>query len=90
VDHFVGKKRFENSKVMKNKPKRVFRPPSAMKGIGYFQNLRIFFRNCLEFFGNFLGGFFWRNFFGGFFWEDLLGGILWEELLSRNYLVEIT
>ena len=51
-----------------------------MKGIGYFQNLRIFFRNCLEFFGNFLGGFFWRNFFGRTFWEEFFG---------RNYLVEI-
>ena len=38
-----------------------FRPPSAMKGIGYFQNLRNvleIFWIFWEFFGNFLGGFF--------------------------------
>ena len=31
-----------------------FRPPSVMKGIGYFQNLKEFLRNVLKFFGNFL------------------------------------
>jgi hypothetical protein len=72
---------------MKKQARKSFRPPSAMKGIGY-----------LDFFGNFLGGFFggiyleelfWRNilggfFLGGFFLADFLGGIFWEELLSRN------
>ena len=68
-----------------------------MKGIGYFQNLRIFLESFwiflgifLEFFGRiFLEEFFRRNFLGGFFWEDFLGGILWEDFLGRNYLVEI-
>ena len=45
-----------------NKPER---PPSAMKGIGYFQNLRNFWEIFWKFFG-----FFWEfigNFLGGFF-----------------------
>jgi hypothetical protein len=68
-----------------------------MKGIGYFQNLRNFLRNILDYFWNFwrnlFGGIFWEKFFGRIFWEDFfgkifmedfLGEILWEELLSRN------
>ena len=43
-----------------------FRPPSVMKGIGYFQNLRIFLESFWIFLGIFLE-FFWRNFFGGIF-----------------------
>ena len=39
--------------------RKGFRPPSAMKGIGYFQNLKNLLRNSLEivldFFGNYLG-----------------------------------
>ena len=62
-------------------------PPSAMKGIGYFQNLRNFLRFFLDFFLEIFwedDEFFWRNFFGEFFWKDVLGGILLEELLSTN------
>ena len=44
--------------------RKGFRPPSAMYGIGYFQNLRNFLRNCLEIV--------W-TFFGQIFWEDLFG-----------------
>ena len=71
----------------KNGPKskqarKGFRPPSAMKGIGYFQKL------IEEFFGNFLGELFGRIFLGGYlgriFWEDF-----WKEFFGRNYLVEI-
>ena len=55
-----------------------FRPPSAMKGIGYFQNLRnflrIYFWKFFGFFGNVLGGF-----FGGIFLEDFFEGILLEK-----------
>ena len=80
---------------MAKQARKGFRPPSAMKGMEYFQNLR----NFLEIFWIFLGilwEFFRRNFFGGIFreifvrnffgrifwedfWEDFLGGILWEE-----------
>ena len=35
--------------------RKGFWPPSAMKGIGYFQNLRNLLRIFLEFFRNFLG-----------------------------------
>ena len=66
-----------------------FRPPSAMWGIGYFQDQELL-RNCLEivwifwgffwdFFEIFLGGFFWRifleDFFRGFFGRIFWGGI---------------
>ena len=52
------------SECIFNKPEMVFRPLSAMWGIRYFQNLRIF----LEFFfGMFLEEFFGRNFLGGFY-----------------------
>jgi hypothetical protein len=74
-----------------------FRPPSAMKGIGYFQNLRNLLRIFLEIFwislgivfGNFLGGFFGRNFFGGIFWEKFFGRIFWEDFSGRIFLGEI-
>ena len=67
-----------------------------MHGIGYFQNLRIFLRNCLEFFWIFLGifgkllrGFFGRNLLGEIFWEYLLGriflgGIFWRHYVENN------
>ena len=48
--------------------RKDFRPSSAMKGIGYFQNLTKFLRNCLEIF--------WQDFFGGISLEDFFGGIL--------------
>ena len=63
-----------------------FRPPNAMKGIGYFQNLRNFLEIFWIFGGAFLGAFF------GIFQEDLLeeffgrisvGGITWQQL-TRN------
>ena len=38
--------------------RKGFRSPSAMKGVGYFQNLRNLLRIFWEFFGKFLGGFF--------------------------------
>ena len=63
-----------------------FRPLSAMKGIGCFQNLRNFFRNCLEIFQeDFLEEFFWRNFFGGIFWEKFFGRIFWEEFNKKLF-----
>ena len=82
--------------------RKGFRPPSAMQGIGCFQNLRIFLRNCLEIFwiflGIYLGGFFWRNFFGGnfleeffgrFFWKNFLGDIFWEDFFGRIFWEEL-
>ena len=62
--------------------------PSAMKGIGYFQKLRIFldFRGTLLgifmriFGGIFLEEFFWEDFFG----ENFFGRIFWEEFFGRN------
>ena len=62
-----------------------------MKGVGYFQNLRIFldFRGILLgifmriFGGIFLEEFFWEDFLGGgilggFFWRNFLRGIFWQ------------
>ena len=59
--------------------RKGFRPPSAMKGIGYFQNLEMF----LKFFG-----YFWS--FLGTFKEDFLGGILWEKFFGRIFSGGIT
>ena len=61
--------------LFEKQARKGFRPPSAMKGIGYFQNLRIFLESFwiflgifLEFFGRiFFGGILLRNFFGGIF-----------------------
>ena len=59
-----------------------FRPPSAMQGIGHFQNLSNFLRNVLKniwiFFGIFL------EFFKRIFREDFLRGFFWEEFFVRN------
>ena len=60
---------------------KSFRPPSAMKGIGYFQNHRIFLRIFLEFFGNFLGGFFLEDFFGRIVFGEILCFILMQKKL---------
>ena len=70
-----------------------------MKGIGYFQNLRKFLRNCLEIFGKFfkilgnfwnfkkkiLEEFFWWNFFGRIFWRNYLGEIFCEDFFVRIF-----
>ena len=50
-----------------------------MKGIGYFQNLRILLRNFLEIF--------WI--FWGIFKKDFFGGIYLEEFFGRNFLGRI-
>ena len=60
--------------------RKGFRPLSAMKGIGCFQNLRNFFRNCLEIVWKLFGFFF--GFFGKFF------GIFWEEFFV--YVVKVS
>ena len=67
------------------------------KGIGYFQNLRNFLRNCLEifldfwgiflkflwkFFGNFSEGFFVEE----FFWQNFLGKNFWKDFLGGYFL----
>ena len=71
------------------------------RGIGYFQNLRNFLRNCLktflEFFDFFFFGIIWNflefflKLFGnsseGFFWRSFFGGIFLEEFFGRNFLV---
>ena len=61
--------------------RKGFRPPSAIKGIGYFQNLR----NFLDFFwifgsifGDFFGGIVWEIFFRIIFWEDFFKTFLEE------------
>ena len=79
--------------------RKGFRPLSAMQGIGYFQNLRKFLRNCVEifwiFFGmfleDFLEEFFGRSFLGDIFWKNFFGGFFWEDFFGkiffgRNYL----
>ena len=72
---------------LKKQAREGFRPPSAMKRIGYFQKkLRFFW----DFLGDiFLEDFFWRVFLGGFFIKDFFGRIFWGEFFGRNYLVEI-
>ena len=69
-----------NIKTNDEQARKGFRPPCAMMGIGYFQNLRNLLRNYLDFFWIFLGIFFW-NLFGEIFWEDffedLFGRIFW-------------
>ena len=87
--HFQGTQATKNGEFfegLKKQARKGFRPPSAMKGMGYFQNLRNLLKDF--FWRNFLGEIFWRIFFGriflgGFFgrifWVDFLGGILWEE-----------
>ena len=77
---------------LKKQAQKGFWPPSAMKGIGYFQILRNFLRFFLEifwmvlgiFWEDFFGGiyfaeFFGRNFLGGFFWENFWEDLFWEE-----------
>ena len=59
--------------------RKGFRPPGAMKGIGYFQNEKLF--------RNFLGNV-WRIFWGGIFWEDFFGRIGWEEFFV--YIVKVS
>ena len=69
--------------------RKGFRPPSAMMGIGYFQNLRKILRIFLDSLGNFLGHF-QEDFFGGIFWDifwrNFLGEIFWEDFFWRTFL----
>ena len=74
----------KNFKSFLKQARKGFRPPYAMKVIGYFQNLRNLLRNYLQIFGEFLGNllekFFGRKIFGwifmgGFFGRNSLGGI---------------
>ena len=65
--------------VKKKQARKGFRPPSAMKEIGYFQNLGIFLEYFWIFWGNFLCRFFREKFLGGFF-----GRISLEEFFGRN------
>ena len=75
------------NRQIQKQARKGFWPPSAMKGMGYFQNLRIYLDisgNFLEFFRRI---FFWRNFFGGisleeFFGRIFLGGFFWEDFLG--------
>ena len=60
-------------KKTKKQARQGFRPLSAMKGIGYFQNFQNFLRNCLDFFFGEIC--FWRSFWEVFMGE-FLGGIL--------------
>ena len=95
--HFLG-----NGVPRKKKARKGFRPPSAMKGIGYFQNLGILLRNFLEIFWILRGifweflrriffeEFIWRNFLGEIFFEDFFWSIFQEEdLFFEDFLGEI-
>ena len=71
--------------------RKGFRPPSAMKGIGYFQNLRNLLIIFLEFFWifwNFLV-IFQEDFFEGIYLEEFFGRNFLGGFFGRNYLVEI-
>ena len=88
---------FFTNNILLKQARKGFRPPSAMKGIGYFQNLRNLLRIFLEFFWIFweifweffrrifLKEFIWRN-----FWEKYFGRIFWEDIFGRNSLGGIT
>ena len=94
--HFQGTQATKNGEFFEGLNKQArkgFRPPSAMKGMGYFQNLRNLLKDF--FWRNFLGEIFWRIFFGriflgGFFgrifWVDFLGGILCLHTLKLTCL----
>ena len=78
-------------RFLKKQARKGFRPPSAMKGIGYFQNLRNLLRNFLEIFWilfwEFFGRIFWKNLFGRLFWRNLFwGGFFGEDIFGRNSL----
>ena len=85
----IQRKYFPN---LKEQARKGFRTPSAMQGIGQFQNFRNFLRNFLRIFSDFGGIFafrriFGRNSFGGTFWEKcfgriFLGGFFWEDFLG--------
>ena len=91
-------------RFLKKQARKGFRPPSAMKGIGYFQNLRNLLRNFLEIFWilfwEFFGRIFWEDFLEEFIWKIVLekfvlgrifwGGYFWEEFFERNSLRGIT
>ena len=57
-----------------------------MKGIGYFQNLSKFLRNCLEIFWIFLE-FIWNYF--GIFLEEFLGTQFWEDFFGRIFGIDL-
>ena len=81
------------SEMAESKQKQAwkgFQPSSAIEGIRYFQNPRIFLRKCLEIFwifleifGEFLE-FFWI-FFWKFFGRNFLGEIFWEDFFGRIF-----
>ena len=87
----ISYKIVDRSGKREKQARKGFRPLSAMQGIGYFQNLGNFLRNCLEIFwilgGNFLGIF--LEFFGGHSWrtflEDFLGGLFWRTFLEEFF-----
>ena len=68
---------------MNKQARKGFRPPSAMKGIGYFQNLRknflTIFLEIFVFWKFFSRIFFEEFFFGRIFWKKLLREIFWED-----------
>ena len=70
-----------------NKPERVFGLQVRCMELDIFKILGIFWNSGLlvEFFGDFLGGFFLRNYFGGFFWRIFLGDIFWEKFFGRFF-----
>ena len=82
-------------RFLKKQARKGFRPPSAMKGIGYFQNLRNLLRNFLEIFWilfwEFFGRSFWEDFLGGFFGGDFgrisLGGIQQKVIWIQKVLI---
>ena len=75
-------------KKQQKQARKGFRPPSAMKGIGYFQNLGNLLRNFLEIFWIFWGiiwKFFRRIFFGGIHLEEFFGRIFLGGFFGRIF-----
>ena len=102
IDYFENREYniLNKALFLKKQARKGFRSLSAMKGIGYFQNLWNFFKIVWKFFGillqdfleDFFGGIFWSNFLGKKFLEDfnffgrILGRIFREKLFGRNSL----
>jgi hypothetical protein len=92
LEHVVYKNysEYENKK----QARKGFRTPSAIWGIGYFQNLKIFLEivlNFLDCWGDFLGFFegnFWdlKKKFGMDFWEDdlFVMKLVFVKILSQS------
>ena len=71
--------------VSTKQARKGFRPPSAIKEIGYFQTLRVVSKSFWILLGVFLEEFFWSNFLEQFFGSNVVGEILFGRILGGGY-----